>query len=180
MSTINDVIVDVTGGPTVNDGLASWYSKTADENLQDAEYRWLRESGADPTQINDMWYALLQLMGLEGALSDMQLQFWLNGGFFGPPPPLKTSSYSFIKTAASSVAGQSEKLATGARGVLVDNTSGGASVEIGFGSSYSEAEANVADNTILEGQNLDVLGSGFVAWRSVGATTSPLISQGAW
>jgi len=78
--TLNDAILAATGGPTINDGLSTFFGKTVDETLNDAAYRWLTEQGIPPTQINDMWLDLLRGLGAAGALNDMLLDFWLNGG----------------------------------------------------------------------------------------------------
>jgi hypothetical protein len=70
MSTIQDEILRVTGGPTVNDGLATYYSKTPDESLQDAERRWL---GATDTETNqDAW---IRVHGA-GQINDVKLAYW--------------------------------------------------------------------------------------------------------
>ena len=80
MTTLNDAILVATGGSTVNDGLASYYSKTATENLQDAEYRWLIEQGATAGQINDMWFEVLSNAGHTGTINDMLLAYWDSAG----------------------------------------------------------------------------------------------------
>ena len=77
---INDAILNATGGPSVNDGLASWFGKQPDEALDDAEYRYLADNGAPRTQVDDMWYVLLRAAGYTGSLSDMLLAWWTNGG----------------------------------------------------------------------------------------------------
>jgi hypothetical protein len=78
--TTNDLILSVTGGPTINDGLAIWYSKTASETLNDAEYRYLIGLGATAASLNDMWYQVLRVKGFTGSLNDMLYAFWLGGG----------------------------------------------------------------------------------------------------
>ena len=72
MTTINDAILAATGGPTVNGGLATYYGKTVDESLDDAEYRWLIEQGATAAQINDMW---IDAFG-PGQINDVKLAYW--------------------------------------------------------------------------------------------------------
>lgn len=72
MSQLNDAILAATGGPTINDGLATWYGKTDDEAINDAEYRWLIEQGAAPATINDMW---IDAFG-PGQINDVKLAYW--------------------------------------------------------------------------------------------------------
>ncbi len=75
--SINDEILRVTGGPTVNDGLATFFSKTATETVQDAEQRFLiAEVGAVGQSINDLWYTWLRSQAFTGALNDMKLAYW--------------------------------------------------------------------------------------------------------
>ena len=74
MTTINDAILAATGGPTINDGLATWFSKTPNESLQDSEKRWLQEQGATPGHINDMW---VEVFGNENEnINDVKLRYW--------------------------------------------------------------------------------------------------------
>jgi len=86
VSHINDAIRETTGGPTVNDGFASWFGKLPDESIQDAEHRWLTENGATSGHINDMWFEFLRSSGYTGALSDMLYQYWAAGGGGGTNP----------------------------------------------------------------------------------------------
>ena len=81
---LNDAILAATGGPTVNDGMASFFSKTATENLNDAQRRWLE---AKPTvtpgkPLNDMWHEYLRKYSTMPAhirqLNDMKLYFWID------------------------------------------------------------------------------------------------------
>jgi hypothetical protein len=46
MTTLNDEILRATGGPTINDGLSTYFARTPAESLQDAESRWLIGQGA--------------------------------------------------------------------------------------------------------------------------------------
>ena len=85
MTTLNDAILTATGGPTINDGLSSHFERTVDEALNDAEYRFLIDAGATPTQLNDMWFELLRALGYVGALNDMKLEFWKLGGLAEGP-----------------------------------------------------------------------------------------------
>jgi len=72
MTQLNDEILRVTGGATVNDGLASWYSKTDTESINDAEFRWLGEQLATGNTINDRW------VDLTGGpqINDGKLAYW--------------------------------------------------------------------------------------------------------
>ena len=81
MTTINDEILRVTGGATVNDGLASYFMKTSTQSLQDAELNWLDTIHVSNTggTIQDRWYNYLtQAKGYSGSLNDMLLQYWRN------------------------------------------------------------------------------------------------------
>lgn len=77
MTTLNDEIVRATGGPTVNDGLATHFSKTATESIQDAEARFLFAQAAVTVKGNltDMWYQFLRA-SFTGSVGDMKLQYW--------------------------------------------------------------------------------------------------------
>lgn len=75
MSQINDAILAATGANQINDGLALFYGQTADESLNDAEYRWLTEQGATPANVNDMWY---QILGCTEHINDCLLRYWLD------------------------------------------------------------------------------------------------------
>lgn len=77
MSKLNDEIVRATGGPTLNGGLALWYSKTASESLQDAEARWLFSQAAVTAleKNQDMWFKFLDVT-YDGTLNDMKLAYW--------------------------------------------------------------------------------------------------------
>ena len=78
MSTTNDEILRATGGPTINEGLSSHFSRTTSESLWDAERRWLAEvpQSATPAVINDMWFEFLRASLFTGALNDMKFQYW--------------------------------------------------------------------------------------------------------
>ena len=77
---LNDAILLTTGGPTVADGLATYYGKGDNETLNDAEYRFLLAAGAPAGTLNDMWYSFLVASGYTGSLNDMLLQYWIDGG----------------------------------------------------------------------------------------------------
>jgi len=77
MTALNDEILRATGGPTVNDGLASHFSKTAAETLGDAERRWLlAQVGAAGGTLGDLWHAVLRAAGHTGSVNDMKLAYW--------------------------------------------------------------------------------------------------------
>ena len=77
MATLNDEIVRATGGPTLNEGLAAHFSRTAEETLGDAERRWLlTQTGAAGGTIGDLWYAVLRAAGHTGSVNDMKLAYW--------------------------------------------------------------------------------------------------------
>jgi len=80
MTQINDEVLRVTGGPTVQDGQAVHFSKTATESIQDAELRWLNEQILSPDEvftIADAWFVFAeeQLIG-GGHINDIQLGYW--------------------------------------------------------------------------------------------------------
>jgi len=76
MTTLNGEILRATGGPTINEGLSTWFGRTVAESLQDAERRWLIAQGAPATQRNDMWFFVLRGLLYTGALNDMLLAYW--------------------------------------------------------------------------------------------------------
>lgn len=78
MTHINDAILAATGGSTVNEGLASWFVKTPDLSLQDAEKRWLfsKPIVLVEASIQDMWKVYLESLGYSGSLNDMKLSYW--------------------------------------------------------------------------------------------------------
>ncbi len=83
-SQINDCILEATGGPTVNDGLLSYYllNGATSNNIKDAEYEFLLVQGATAsTSIQDMWFEFLRGRAYVGSVSDMQSRFWcVDGG----------------------------------------------------------------------------------------------------
>jgi hypothetical protein len=77
MPTLNDEILRATGGPTVNSGLATWYSKLATESLNDAELRWLKaQVGVTAETISDCWMQYLGSLGYTGTVNDRLLAYW--------------------------------------------------------------------------------------------------------
>ena len=78
MGTLNDEILRVTGGPTVNDGLMSFYGGVW--TLDDRERAWLLANGGVSGTNNDLWMQALRGGGYAGTLNDMLLAFWTGGG----------------------------------------------------------------------------------------------------
>lgn len=75
--TLGDNIKRATGGTTINDGLSSWFSRTASESLNDAERRWLLSQAATTAGANnDLWYQFLRDALYTGSLNDMKLAYW--------------------------------------------------------------------------------------------------------
>ena len=50
----------------------------------DLEYQWLLDQGAEPAQLNDMWFRFLRSLGYTGALDDMKHDWWAAGGIVPP------------------------------------------------------------------------------------------------
>lgn len=73
---VNDEILRATGGPTINDGLSTWFARTSTESLNDAEYRWLLAKPTVAATINDMWFEFLRTSLFTGSLNDMKLAYW--------------------------------------------------------------------------------------------------------
>ncbi len=69
---------------SVQDDLAIKYSKTADESIDDAEFRWLGEQGGTALSLPDRWKELLVAAGYTGSLSDMYTAWVADGGTFPP------------------------------------------------------------------------------------------------
>jgi hypothetical protein len=83
--SVNDQIMLATGGPTINEGLSTWYSRTASETLDDAERRWLlTQVGAVGRSTGDLWYTVLRAAGHTGSLNDMKLAYWTTEGTVNP------------------------------------------------------------------------------------------------
>lgn len=79
MSTsINDEILRATGGPTINEGLLTWYQTNGalSDDLQDAELEFLVNQGQAPRDLQDMWFLFLGGLGHTGALDDRRYQYW--------------------------------------------------------------------------------------------------------
>ncbi len=77
MTTVNDEIKRATSGKNINEGLSSWYTRTATETLNDAERRWLlADVNTTSGTNNDLWYQFLRGGSYTGALNDMKLAYW--------------------------------------------------------------------------------------------------------
>ena len=72
MTTLNDEILRVTGGPTVNDGLMSYFGGSG--SLNDRERQWLLGQGATFGPVNDMWMEFLS--ATPGTLNDKLFAYW--------------------------------------------------------------------------------------------------------
>jgi phospholipase C len=70
--TLNDEILRVTGGPTVNDGLMSYFGGSG--SLNDRERQWLQAQGATLGPVNDMWMEFLS--ATPGTVNDRKLAYW--------------------------------------------------------------------------------------------------------
>ena len=88
MSQINDAILAATGGPTVNDGLVTYYQANGavSDDLQDAELEFLQALVVPVAagSLQDMWLEFLGVQGFIGALDDRRAAFWANGGVILP------------------------------------------------------------------------------------------------
>jgi hypothetical protein len=76
--SLNDEILRATGGPTVNEGLYSWFNGAPPETLNDAMLRSLREVSSLPDgSLEDCWMEYLRILGFTtGSLNDRLLQYW--------------------------------------------------------------------------------------------------------
>jgi len=75
--SVNDEILRATGGPTINEGLFTWFGGLKGEHLNDAEQRWLKGGdGAVGESVNDLWYTFLRAALFTGSLNDMKLSYW--------------------------------------------------------------------------------------------------------
>lgn len=82
MTTLNDEILRVTGGPTVNDGLRSYFAANGGvgTTLNELERTWLllQHPTASPvtSTIGDLW--MMFALPVDGTMNDKQLRFWTN------------------------------------------------------------------------------------------------------
>jgi hypothetical protein len=102
--------------------------------------------------------------------------------------PFLPSIYDSTKSATTSVAGQSEACATGAKVLCAENLSVSNVVYIGLGQSQSEAEANAASgvNNVTRFKlptssgpcYINIANYSFYSWLGGGATVSVHLVQG--
>ena len=92
------------------------------------------------------------------------------------------SSYSANKSATTTVSGQSEAVATGARRIRVRNLDGTNYGLVAFGTSAAEAETNAANGVAIEAGAVEVLGvpltATHYAWLGDTGTVTLNIQQG--
>lgn len=83
--TLNDEILRVTGGPTVNDGLLAYYRAVTGVpggTLNDQERGYLivenilTPASAAGFSNNDLWMRLIDPLPGDGTLNDRQLLYW--------------------------------------------------------------------------------------------------------
>ncbi len=83
VAQVNDNILLVTGGPSVTDGLLSYYQANGatSGSIKDAAYEFLLARGAADTSVIDMWTAFLTgVAGITpGTVRDMKAQWWAAG-----------------------------------------------------------------------------------------------------
>lgn len=84
--SINDRILNRTGGPTINDGLLTYYQAggAVSNDLNGAEREYLLAQGAVEAQLQDMWFEYLGSIGHSGSLDDRKYSYW--GDIIGLDP----------------------------------------------------------------------------------------------
>jgi hypothetical protein len=93
--TLNEAILFVTGGPTLNTGLFNYFGG-AGTTLKDRERVWLETLTAVRGSIEDMWHDyLFNVRGYSGSRNDMELRFWQDGGAAGTPSVI-TKGYTAV------------------------------------------------------------------------------------
>lgn len=105
---------------------------------------------------------------------------------YGNPISVKKyvpSSYVAIKSASTTVTGQSEKIASGVNFIYVKNLDATNTVKIGFGTDYTTAEAAAAASTDIAVPFLEFnfpvpVGMTHYSWLGVGGTVSAIIGMG--
>jgi hypothetical protein len=97
------------------------------------------------------------------------------------------SIYSGTKSATTTIAGQSEAKATGAKVLKIENQSSTNSVYIGLGQSLSEAETNAStgNNNVTRFlvlpkkiSYINISNYSFYSWLGNGATVATILTQG--
>ena len=94
METLNDAIMRVTGGPTVSDGLRSYFIANggsivaavaaAGGTLNDIIRAFLNSQGIPYGVLNDMWMQFLTLLSYQGTRNDMEYQWWSGANGWSP------------------------------------------------------------------------------------------------
>lgn len=83
VAQVNDNILAVTGGPSVTDGLLSYYQANgaSSDSIKDAAYEFLLARGVADTSVIDMWMTFLTgVSGItSGTMRDMKAQWWAAG-----------------------------------------------------------------------------------------------------
>lgn len=122
MGTVNDEILRATGGPTIPDGLRSFYIArggapvaavvAAGGSLGDIERAFLNAIGAPYGPVNDMWMQALGVYGITGNSNDADYQYWSqvpsggalwNAGLLPSPPSMWYNETSAITLNGSNI-----------------------------------------------------------------------------
>jgi hypothetical protein len=94
-ATLSEAIIVVTGGPSVNEGLFSYFGG-AGTTLKDRERAWLEGKTAVRGTNEDMWHDYLyNVRGYAGSRNDMELRFWRDGGA-AAPASVVTKGYTAV------------------------------------------------------------------------------------
>ena len=105
------------------------------------------------------------------------------GGAIKTSSAFTPSSYSAIKSATTTVTGQSEALATDVVSLMVTNLDGTNYGLVAFGTDASDAETNVASGVAIEAGTTQFIGvpdlATHYAWLGDTGTVSLNITQGA-
>jgi hypothetical protein len=124
--TLNDLILSVTGGPSVNEGLFAYFGGTA-TTLQDRERAWLEGKTAVRGPIEDMWFDYLyNVRGYSGDRNDMEYRFWKDGGAVAPPTVL-TKDFTAV-WGQISISSVGYRLSPLVGSMVPDNTFAGGSI----------------------------------------------------
>lgn len=84
--SLNDYILQGTGGPSVPDGLYSWYGTNGGtgNSLQDRAMSFLTSKGYTTGTLQDRWFNYLGSLGYtQNSLQDKLYEFWKAGGTVG-------------------------------------------------------------------------------------------------
>lgn len=83
--SVDDYILQATGGPSVMDGLVSWLKTNGASNgaMADLHDQFLTAQGYSTGTLDDRWDALLVSLGYTGSLQDKLYAFWQAGGTIG-------------------------------------------------------------------------------------------------